>query len=248
MLWFRNTWSWSPSTRNPYILPPDKPTLEQTGSAIHATHGNFGDRWLHWDNSARALYCENETNNQRLYGDGGHTGYFKDGINSYVVSGTQEAINPEQRGTRAAVCFSQNLPGGGTCEMKVRLTNVQAPRPFESFETVFSKRKKEADQFYHDLQHRIKNDDEKLVQRQAPADLLWSKQFYYYDVPEWLVGDECQPAPPERRRSGRNADWMHLNNADIISMPDKWEYPWYAASRLVPELSAGFGAPCVSME
>ena len=157
-------------------------------------------------------------------------GYFKDAFHEYVVSGRRDAVNPLRSGTKAAAHYRLTVPAGGTRQIRLRLTDQGSPAaPFTDFESILESRRREADEFYAALQSELTNAEERSVQRQAFAGLLWSKQFYYYDVPLWLHGDPAQPPPPTERRHGRNHDWQHLNNADVISMPDKWEYPWYAA-------------------
>ena len=222
-VWFRNTWSWG--------MEPHKPVMYAIReNVIQIEHHSLGKRrWVHFDGAEELLFCENETNVRRLYGVNGTTGSFKDGINDYIVSGNTKAVNPEQRGTKAAANYKLTVPAGGSAVVRVRISDETTEKPFVGFEKTFTQRLNEADAFYNELQAGVKNVDAKNVQRQAFAGMLWSKQFYYYDVPQWLNGDPGQPAPPSNRKRGRNSDWLHLNNADIISMPDKWEYPWYAA-------------------
>ncbi len=222
-LWFRNTWSWNPDEHKPNMLK-----LE--GNAIQIEHHGLGRRrWFYWQDKADALFCENETNVTRLYGSKTESKYFKDGINDFVVDGKRDAINPKNEGTKAAVDIALEIPGGGSKTVNVRLSNAMLKQPFADCDKTFDARLKEANEFYDDLQAEIPGDDAKLVQRQALAGMLWAKQFYYYDVTQWLQGDAGQPPPPEERKEGRNHAWVHLNNAEIISMPDTWEYPWYAA-------------------
>jgi hypothetical protein len=222
-VWFRNTWSWGLNKHKPSMFAIRNDTIQ-------IEHHSLGKRrWIYFDSPDNLLFCENETNVQRLYGVNGVSGYFKDGINDFVVQGNVNAINPEQRGTKAAASYMLAVPAGGSVEVRVRLTDAIQEKPFAGFEKTFAQRLKEADEFFSELQSSLTNIDAKNVQRQAIAGMLWSKQFYYYDVPQWLNGDPGQPPPPENRKRGRNSDWLHLNNADIISMPDKWEYPWYAA-------------------
>jgi hypothetical protein len=222
-IWFRNTWSWG--------LDQSRPSMRATGGqAVELEHDKIiGKRWIYFDGPEQLLFCENETNVGRLYNVQSTGGYYKDGINDYIVEGKTHAVNPEMQGTKAAGLFRLTVGAGSSVEVRFRLSDVLTERPFLGFEKVFALRMKEADQFYQELQVDLPNADARNVQRQAFAGMLWSKQFYYYDVPQWLKGDEGQPAPPNERKRGRNNDWLHLNNADIISMPDKWEYPWYAA-------------------
>ncbi len=221
-VWFRNSWSWGADGR--------KPNMTKAGSnAVLIEHADLGKIQLYCDGHPELLFCDNETNANRLYGAENVKGYFKDGINDYLVHGAKKAVNPKQTGTKAAANYKLKISPGKSVELRLRLSKSNHAKPFQQFDEVFSARLKEADEFYEELQHGIKNEDERNVQRQAFAGMLWSKQFYYYDVSEWINGDPGQPEPPAVRKNGRNREWQHLNNADIISMPDKWEYPWYAA-------------------
>jgi hypothetical protein len=222
-VWFRNTWSWGQQ--------PNKPVMYSIREdVIQLEHQSLGKRrWIYFEGSNELLFCENETNVQRLYGVNGAPGFFKDGINEYIVYGSTSAINPEQRGTKAAAKYKLNVPAGGSVQMRIRMGSDMTERPFAGFEQTFAQRLKEADEFYGELQDKTMTNDARNVQRQALAGMLWSKQFYYFDIPQWLGGDPGQPPPPVERKRGRNSEWLHLNNADIISMPDTWEYPWYAA-------------------
>jgi hypothetical protein len=222
-LWFRNTWSWGYDDHKPvmYATAPNRIQIE---------HHGLGKRfWFYADGDPELLFCDNDTNTQRLYGVKDNGGYFKDGINDHVVSGVRRAVNPDRRGTRAAARYNLAVPAGGRVEVRIRLSDTELDTPFSEFDAILADRLREADEFYDGIQHEISSDDARNVQRQAFAGMLWSKQFYYYDIPRWLNGDPAQPPPPRSRRYGRNSEWLHLNNADIISMPDKWEYPWYAA-------------------
>jgi hypothetical protein len=177
------------------------------------------------------LFTENDTNTRRLFGDPSGARYVKDSINDYVVRGDTGAVNPAQTGTKAAARYQLTIPAGGTATVRLRLTDAPAPGEAvgRDFERVFAARQKEADEFYATVTGDELSADARNVMRQAFAGLLWSKQFYHYVVRDWLKGDPAQPSPPEGRSSGRNREWSHLYNADVISMPDKWEYPWYAA-------------------
>ncbi len=220
-LWFRNTWSFKGGTK-PRLTLADE-------ASIAATHPEMGNYVLHADGTPKILFCENETNTQRLYGIHGAQGYFKDAFHDYVVLGQHDAVNPDHHGTKAAAYYLLHVPAKGSVQLRLRLAKGDHASPFFTFDEVFEERLREADAFYADLQAELADPDARQVQRQAFAGMIWSKQFFYYDVPEWLKGDPGQPTPPSERRHGRNSEWMHLNNADIISMPDKWEYPWYAA-------------------
>lgn len=230
-LWFRNTWSWG-HEKGPMGDVPGKPHLRQQGAAsIIADHPVLGRYSLHAENPADLLFTENETNATRLYGRPPAVDAFvKDAFHRYVVNGETEAVNPLRQGTKAAALYCLTIPAGETAVLRLRLTPHQTTKsPFADFDALFAQRLAETDEFYAAIQPASLSDDEKRVQRQAWAGLLWSKQMYYFDVAQWLNGDPAGPPPPESRKHGRNRDWSHLNNFDIISMPDKWEYPWYAA-------------------
>ena len=175
------------------------------------------------------LFCDNETNFRKLYGSNQSTGYFKDGINSFIVEDDRSAVNPEGVGTKAAPHYYAKIPAGGSATFRVRLTNAELSKPFDDADAILVQARQDADDFYAELQRDLADPDARRVQRQALAGMIWTKQFYYYDVPKWLIGDPTQPAPPPQRRRGRNAEWNHVNTADVISMPDTWEYPWFAA-------------------
>ncbi len=219
-IWFRNVWSWG--------LGP-RPVLEAEGSAtIEARHPRLGDWRLYAGGSPELLFTDNETNVRRLLGQDA-PGFFKDAFHERVVDGVEGAVNPEAKGTRATAWHVREIEPGAEAQVRLRLTRESFSRPFETFDRDVTRRLREADEFYAGLQEKIVDRDARRVQRQALAGMLWTKQFYYYDVAEWLEGDAGQPAPPASRRRGRNVGWEHLNNADVISMPDTWEYPWYAA-------------------
>jgi Mannosylglycerate hydrolase MGH1-like glycoside hydrolase domain len=218
-VWFRNTWSWG--------IDRVKPSLRLEDGDVVAEHPRLGRRVLSASGRPEVLFCENETNSARLWGAPPATPYPKDGINDHVVTGA-DTVNPEHRGTKAAFRYRLEVPPGGTAVVELRLGEDAGCAP-EAFSSVMSLRAQEADEFYADLTPAGASEDEALVLRQALAGMLWSKQFYHYDIQRWLEGDPAGPLPPESRRSGRNHDWTHLNNMDVISMPDKWEYPWYAA-------------------
>jgi len=221
-LWFRNTWDWG--------YDPYKPALAASGSGtVHIRHENHGDYFFYCKDNPEWLFTDNETNVKKLYSAENKTGFFKDGVNNYIIHGESSAVNPEKKGTKAAANFNVLIKGGQTKIITLRLTNTRNNSPFADFDAIFDLRKKEADIFYDSLQDGIKSTDARNVQRQAYAGLLWSKQFYYFNIHQWLTGDPSQPPPPHERHAGRNHEWKHLTNADIISMPDKWEYPWYAA-------------------
>jgi hypothetical protein len=223
-VWFRNTWSWGGDDR--------RPALRQTGDgAIELEHWYLGKRRLFCDGAPELLFTENETNKQRLYGAPNDAPYVKDGINNYIVHGDRSAVNPDRAGTKAAAHYRLTLAPSESLTLRLRLSDdLKLRAPFgEEFEQTFARRIEEADAFYNRIAPADLSEDARSVQRQAFAGMLWSKQFYYYDLNRWLAGDPAQPAPPATRAEGRNSIWTHLYNADIISMPDKWEYPWYAA-------------------
>ncbi len=221
-LWFRNTWSWKDGTAKPEL------SATQDG-AIAASHPELGEYRLYCENSPQLLFCDNETNTRRLYAQADAQGFFKDAFHELIIGGNKAAVNSQQTGTKAAAHYQLAVPAGGAVSVRLRLSKATAAKPFADFDALFEQRRREADEFYAALQKDIPDADARSVQRQAFAGMIWSKQFFYYDVPEWIKGDPKQPPPPPERKHGRNSDWLHLNNADILSMPDKWEYPWYAA-------------------
>jgi len=220
-VWFRNTWSWGYDDYKPNLY------LDEEG-CIKIDHRDIGSYYLSAAGRCTTFFCENETNTTRLYGIP-TVGTFKDGINDYLIYGKKDAINSLPKGTKATYNYDLSIAPGKSEVIRLRLAAQYLSSPFNDFDAIFQERVKDADQFFSDLQAKIHDDDKRMIQRQAIAGMMWSKQFYYYNIPEWLNGDPGQPPPPPERKEGRNVDWMHLNNADIISMPDKWEYPWYAA-------------------
>ena len=232
-LWFRNTWSWDPDRARPSIVLRD--------GGLLATHGELGEYRLDSSGQPEALFCDNETNAHALFGPRAAQGspYPKDGIGDYVVTGAP-SVNPAKRGTKAAFHHRLAVPGGVSAivELRLRATGEDGQPGTAAahqaglgsdFGTVMAARAREADEFYAELTPAGCGEEDALILRQALAGMLWSKQFYHYDVRRWLEGDPASPAPPRERWSGRNREWTHLNNRDVISMPDKWEYPWYAA-------------------
>jgi Glycosyl hydrolase family 63 C-terminal domain len=227
-LWFRNTWSWEPG-QTPPRLRAGEPGHDYV--VVVAEHPSLGQRWLFCAGTPALLCTENNSNRWRLYGVPNETLYVKDGINNYIVHGQQDAINPAQVGTKVAAHYHLTLAAGGSHTVLLRLREAQ-PRSGlfgRAFVELMRQRAHEADEFYATVIPATLSDDAKQVMRQVFAGLLWSKQFYHYEVRRWLAGDPACPPPPPERRRGRNHDWGHLYNEDIISMPDKWEYPWYAA-------------------
>jgi hypothetical protein len=222
-LWFRNTWSWNGNGDKPLLRQGDSP------SVVEAHHQTYGRRWLYCEDAPELLFTENETNVRRLYGAENGLQYFKDGIDDYIVHGAQEAVNPSQVGTKAAAHYRLTLGAGEAATVRLRFTDAQSGNPFMDFDQIIARRRGEADEFYAGVIPDDLSEDGQNVIRQAFGGLLWSKQFYHYVISDWLRGDPSQPAPPADRLKGRNHEWSHLYNADVISMPDKWEYPWYAA-------------------
>lgn len=222
-VWFRNTWSWH---RNSV-----KPQLRAGGGSIDLDVPHYGPRRLFFEGEPELLFTDNETNTRRLYGHSNGTRFAKDAINDYVVNGHADAVNPDRTGTKAAARYRLAVPAGATVTVRLRLTGeIEAAQPLgQDFDRTFAQRRTEADEFYATVIPDDLSGDAKQVMRQSFAGLLWSKQFYHYVVRDWLEGDAAQPPPPGVRKRGRNHEWTHLFNADVISMPDKWEYPWYAA-------------------
>ena len=225
-LWFRNTWSWGRDETRPLVRVGNGPPAGTR--LIHAHSAALGDRWLACDGEPEILVTENETTAERLWGMPLSQPHVKDAFHRAVVDGDESAVNPMLIGTKAAAHYSWDVPAGGTVEVYLRLSPDRHSAPFADVASVFAERRGEADTFYAPFARDL-SPDAAAVQRQAFAGLLWSKQWFYYDVEQWLSGDPAGPPPPEGRSRGRNAEWRHLNNADVISMPDKWEYPWYAA-------------------
>ena len=221
-LWFRNTWRCQPGSTKPLISRQDEGTLLLQAQGL-------GSLYCYAENVQLILFTNNETNNQRLYSAANDEPHVKDGINDRVVQGNETAVNGEQTGTKAAFWYKLTVPAGQIIELRLRLTGKEMKNPFKDFTLLFDKRITEAGQFYASKQAGIKGDDLCRVQRQAWAGLLWSKQFYFYDVNRWLQGDEGQPPPPASRLHARNSHWRHFDAQCILSMPDKWEYPWFAA-------------------
>ena len=221
-LWFRNDWSWSPDSPRPEIARTNRGVLT-------ARHAAFGEYSFYADGKPEILFCDNDTNVRRLYGRNEVAGFFKDAFHDYVVQGNPAAVNPQNSGTKAGALHQLAIPAGGSRQIRLRLVKSDNPKPFFDFDFIFAQRIQEADEFYAGLQDGIASADARNVQRQAFAGMIWSKQYFNYEVREWLLGDPAQPPPPAGRKQGRNHDWPHLHNASVMSMPDKWEYPWYAA-------------------
>ncbi len=219
--WFRNTWSWKEQGR----WQGFKANSDACLVAEHATLGSYA---LHFDGVPELLFTENDTNTSTVFGAPSRPGYFKDAFHQRIVGGQAAAVNPERHGTKAAGWYRVTVAPGETATFRARLSRKHT-LSMTDFSDLLQGRKREADEYYASLQRGVTDPDAVLIERQAFAGLVWTKQFYHYEVFTWLRGDPTQPIPPASRRTGRNSDWRHLNNADIISMPDKWEYPWYAA-------------------
>src|SRR5581483_8439628 len=211
-----------------------RPSLRQSADgAVEIRHEYYGQRWLYCEGTPQLLFTNNETNLQRLYGQENLSSYVKDGINDYIVHGKEDAVNPAQYGTKVAAYYPLSIHPAETVTIRLRFTNT-APGPTSNyftgeFDSLVATRQHEAEEFYATVIPDDLSPDARNVMRQSLAGMLWSKQFYHYDVSRWLRGDPNETPPPAERLQGRNHQWEHLFNADVISMPDKWEYPWYAA-------------------
>ncbi len=226
-LWFRNRWSWGKERA--------RPALQAVGrdGVVKATEADLGDRYLYCDGKPALLFTENETNTKRLVGIDNNTPFVKDGINNFLVHGQRNAVNPKKTGTKAAAHYHLTVPAGESQVVRLRLTTA-APDALRdafgsSFDGIFQTRRQEADQFYSSVIPSSLSRDEANVMRQALAGMMWGKQFYYFDLNRWLEERGCDPFLPGSKKPPRNEHWHHMYNADVISMPDKWEYPWYAA-------------------
>jgi len=233
-LWFRNTWSWGRDDRRPSIARGPSPrNQEQPVSALLARHWELGEYILCCSGADELLFTENETNRERLYEVTSPTPFVKDAFHKYVVKGRREAVNPAATGTKAAASYKRTVNAGETITLGLRLASMPDGRPLEApfagFDPLLVQRKEEADEFYNVVLPEHLSADAKLVARQAFAGMLWSKQYYHYVVTDWLEGDPAQPAPPPQRWEGRNYEWTHFFTRDVISMPDKWEFPWFAS-------------------
>ena len=225
-LWFRNTWTWWPGQARPSMR-----ALERRGgvAALVANHAELGERWLYVDGDAPWLFTENETNTERLFGQPGITTYVKDGFHEYVVHGQEDAVNPDLIGTKAASHHRLLIQPGASVRLRLRLSDrgpAALASPFASFDSMLQRSRREADEYYAAVTPPGATEDEARVLRQSLAGMLWSKQYYFYDVDKWLGEHRIDPLGPHR--AIRNSSWGHMYNADVISMPDKWEYPWYA--------------------
>ena len=221
-VWFRNTWSWKADVQKPSLRKCDGES-----TVVELSEPDYGKRWVAFQGSPDLLVTENETNNRRLFHSDYGPAFAKDGINDFVVSGQSAAVNPAQTGTKAAAHYVLDLAPGESKTIEARLVDSQ--QAAIDADRVFADRIREADEFYRTVIPAELPEEGRNIMRQAFAGMMWSKQFYHYVISDWLNGDPAQPPPPESRKRGRNHEWTHLFNADVISMPDKWEYPWYAA-------------------
>ncbi|HEY4198364.1 MAG TPA: glucosidase, partial [Mucilaginibacter sp.] len=219
-VWFRNTWAWGYDDYKPELS-------DDSHGIVDIYHRDLGQYWLKAEGNPELLFCENETNTKRLYNYDDGNSFYKDGINDYLVHGAP-TINPKKAGTKAAVNYNIKIAAKQSVTLRLRLSQ-DARVTFDDFDAIFNARQAEADEFYNSLQQHSKEADHAMIQRQAFAGMLWTKQFYHYDIHKWLNGDPNDPKPPVERLNGRNNKWIHLNTRDIISMPDKWEYPWFAS-------------------
>ena len=253
--WFRNTWSWGRDLRRPIARSAES---LPGSSCAELQHWQYGKRWLLYAGNPQLLFTENETNWARLFNGTNRSPYVKDAFHDYLIHGSKAAVNPALQGTKVAAHYPLQLDPGGSATLKLRLTDIEPLAGMDSdsskvgiitspghaergedvpgtndfaagFDALFATRQKEADEFYASRNPKNLSAGAKSVMRQSFAGMMWSKQFYHYDVHTWLEGDPAGPRPPDERWHGRNKDWTHLYNDDVISMPDKWEYPWYAA-------------------
>ncbi len=233
-LWFRNTWSWGENVEKPLL---EFAAQTELLAVVAANDPKLGQRFFYCDGSPKLLFTENDTNTERLFGVPNATPFVKDGINNCVVNGQTGAVNPAQTGTKVAAQYVINVAAGGSHTLRLRLSDVTpsamtlAPKgaPFgRDFNDIINSRRRDADEFYAALTPKSLSEDEARVMRQALAGMMWSKQFYYYDINKWLQERGSDPFKPNRKSAPRNDGWHHMYNADVISMPDKWEYPWYA--------------------
>ncbi len=223
--WYRNTWSWGYGTHRPMLW-------RHEDAAIRTAHRHLGDRWWYLDrhpHDPTLLFTENETNRWRLFGIPNVGQYVKDAFHEAVVAGRSDRVNPAGQGSKAAGHYRAVIGPGDSVTVRTRLSQRPLEDPFGGFDAIVGERVTEADAFYRAIEPPGLDDDRRRVLRQAYAGILWSKQFYHYSVDLWLDGDPAGPAPPASRKQGRNSGWRHVYNLDVLSVPDKWEYPWFAA-------------------
>jgi hypothetical protein len=221
-LWFRNTWTWEEDE--------PKPILGQVrDGTIHASHPKLGDYTLECEGAPELLFTENESNAGRLWGHPNPSPYVKDAFHEYVIAGKREAVNPAKTGTKAAAHYVLDVPAGGSKVVRSRLSAKPVADAFAKFDQIFASRLADANEFYDRITPKNLSEDARRVHRQALAGMLWSKQFYHFDLDKWLLEHDAHPILGSRKGRSRNVEWFHMLNSDVISMPDKWEYPWYAA-------------------
>ena len=230
-LWFRNTWTWWPGTPKPSLKQVSGLKGTQGVQIVAASHAELGERYLYCEGDVPLLFTENETNNQRIFGTANSSPYVKDGFDNYIVHGNRDSVNPLKTGTKCAANYQLQVGAGQTATIRLRLSNL-APaaigEPFKGFPAILKTRQAEADEFYKSITPKGVSEDQARVMRQALAGMLWSKQYFFFDVDKWLQEHGVDPIKPGGRFM-RNREWFHMVNQHIISMPDKWEYPWYAA-------------------
>lgn len=224
-MWFRNTWAWDKNQEN------TQPSLKLTnGKNLSVEYPEFGKFKMYFDEPNKVLFCDNETNTQRTYGKVSKNKYFKDGINNYVVNANNLGINPSQSGTKASALHTHTVQAHDKIEVRLRFSaDTELENPFVDFDYIFNEAKASNEDFYAEIQKNINSEEQKAIQRQAFAGMMWNKQFYYYDLEKWTEGDELMPFEFQGRVFQRNSQWQHARMANILSMPDKWEYPWFAA-------------------
>jgi Glycosyl hydrolase family 63 C-terminal domain len=233
-LWFRNGWSWGRDERRPSITATSTTgAKDPSAQQLVANHWDLGTYILYCSGADELLFTENETNSERLFGSPSRTPYVKDAFHTYLIAGKHEAVNPAASGTKAAANFLRTIKPGETLTVNLRLSSSinggTLKAPFADFDSLFAQRREEADEFYNVVIPPNLSVDERRVARQAIAGMLWTKQYFHYVVNDWLEGDPAQPPPPPQRLDGRNHDWTHLFTRDVLSMPDKWEFPWFAS-------------------
>ena len=236
-LWFRNLWSWTKDAKQPEMHAVNAETILANHYILGPSQPEpLGTYRFVCENADRLLFTNNDTNSERLYGVPNATPYVKDAFDQYLIHNKTAAANPEQMGTKAGALYQRTIAPGETVRIRLRLTRVDPAHPDPGgeafgteFDRIIAQRRQEADEFYTAIQPEHLTPEQRAIQRQAYAGMLWSKQFYHYIVEQWLEGDPAQPPPPPERLHGRNSGWQHIYNECVISMPDTWEYPWYAA-------------------